>query len=566
MNSDFESGNTGFYTEMAYVPGNIQSSQTYDLVTNPLNAHPLAASYFDHTLGDGTGHMMAVNGATTGNPIVWSETVAVAPGQAYLFRVWHSSWAGSPQARLSVLINGMVIGTDFSTPSATGVWQEFCGSWNSGTSVSATIDIVNTSNDFAGNDFALDDLSLVGSGTMGAADCSVEATPTDTPGGSCTTFFDDGFSGSTLDPANWNVSANGYPAPTVSVSSGSVQVGAPGTGSLDFPYVTSVGPVFPPSGDFSLEFALQYSSTAQWGNGFVVLGPANEQILQVWADSIHSLFAQLPPMSGVGLGSPLAPHTYRLDIVRSTATLLVDGAQVATTPLPARPERVWFGHPTVGEVAGLYAHDQLPGNVDATGVVTSRWWSFGEWTTFRINRVRVSNCPPLATPTPTPSPQVVIDQSQTAAPLVYNWGFGNIYPVQTFVPSLSTLDGVKLMMSRQRTLAGNGFFLQVCRVSDPNGSDCAHGQFVVNAFFSGTSFLDGTLPLGAQPAVVDFHGWPTATVVPGVQYALILNGNGGEPDMLYSGYSDGDPYPSGEMSSNAPGATNDLFFQTYTLQ
>lgn len=197
-------------------------------------------------------------------------------------------------------------------------------------------------------------------------------------------YFEDDFTGNALDSSKWSASTNGYPPPAISLSNGFVQMGQPGMGSLDFPYVINAGnTLFPASHAFSLEFAVQYTGRAVNGDGFFVVGPNNETVLEVWAGSSSGLQVFLLGVSSVSLGDQLNLHTYRLDVVGTTGTVLVDGAVVLSGPLAARPTKLWFGHPTVGEVCGT----NCPGN--AGGQVTGRWWSYAAWTTFKVDYIRV---------------------------------------------------------------------------------------------------------------------------------------------------------------------------------
>jgi hypothetical protein len=82
-NWDFSKGNTDFLTEFTYIPGNIVSAGTYDIVTDPKNSHWIACSYSDYT---GDGNMMAVNGHTNHSiDVVWSQEVNVTPKRSYNF-------------------------------------------------------------------------------------------------------------------------------------------------------------------------------------------------------------------------------------------------------------------------------------------------------------------------------------------------------------------------------------------------------------------------------------------------------------------------------------------------
>jgi hypothetical protein len=159
VNGNFEAGNTGFATAYTFSPGDIGPQQVYDVLNNPFPAHPSATSYGDHTTGSGL--MMAVNGSFTPNVLVWGQTVAVAPNADYQFTAYISSWIGTAPAQVDVLFNGTSVGV-LVAPDTTGVWVPFTFTWNSGAATSAAIELHNLTTFDVGNDFALDDLSLVG--------------------------------------------------------------------------------------------------------------------------------------------------------------------------------------------------------------------------------------------------------------------------------------------------------------------------------------------------------------------------------------------------------------------
>ncbi len=159
-NGDFEAGNTGFATEFQYSPGGIANEGTYDIVTDPHLVHGAAASYFDHTRSDGQGLMMALNGSTQGDRLIWSQTVAIASNQTYDFGLWYSSWYPESSAGIRVEINGVAVSSNLFAPGNTGVWESFTAQWQSGSSTEATIKLFNTTADALGNDFAIDDLSF----------------------------------------------------------------------------------------------------------------------------------------------------------------------------------------------------------------------------------------------------------------------------------------------------------------------------------------------------------------------------------------------------------------------
>ena len=164
VNGNFQSGYTGFTS--AYTvgqPGNtgLYPAGTYALLTNPSLGHNLFSSFGDHTTG--TGLMMVVNGA--GQPVnVWSEgSITVTANTNYLLSAWVTSVYSASPALLSFNLNGSQVGSNFSLAGTTvGEWQHFTGTWNSGANTSASLAaIVNQNLDANGNDFALDDISLV---------------------------------------------------------------------------------------------------------------------------------------------------------------------------------------------------------------------------------------------------------------------------------------------------------------------------------------------------------------------------------------------------------------------
>lgn len=162
LNGDFSSGNSGFTSGYTYSPGNITPETTYDVVTDPKLSHSGAAlNYWDHTSGTGTGNMLAVNGATTSNVTVWSQTVSVAQNTVYGFEFYMSHWSSTTQnlAHLNVLFNGISLGVT-NSPTTAGYWQQFLASWDSGAATSLTISMVDLVTAGFGNDFALDDFSL----------------------------------------------------------------------------------------------------------------------------------------------------------------------------------------------------------------------------------------------------------------------------------------------------------------------------------------------------------------------------------------------------------------------
>lgn len=104
---------------------------------------------------------------------VWQETVNVSSSTDYTFSGWAASWGkngdiftdASP-AQLEFLVNGVQIGSEFTLIAGDGQWSQFSASWNSATSTTATIQIVDMNTASFGNDFAVDDLIFDTSGAV----------------------------------------------------------------------------------------------------------------------------------------------------------------------------------------------------------------------------------------------------------------------------------------------------------------------------------------------------------------------------------------------------------------
>jgi len=160
-NGNFEAGNTGFYTDLTFLsPSNPTGIQTsYGFSPNANFWEPTFAACVDHTLGNGVGIMMVVDGAISGNSIVWRQNVVVEPQKNYTFQYHGQSVDPVNPAVLQVRINGLPISTD-TLSNVTCSWQAYSVTWNSGNDTVATIEMVNLNQAGIGNDFALDDLSF----------------------------------------------------------------------------------------------------------------------------------------------------------------------------------------------------------------------------------------------------------------------------------------------------------------------------------------------------------------------------------------------------------------------
>ena len=158
-NGDFEAGNTAFTSGFNYA-STIGTGGTYKIDSDPVNAHPSAFSYADHT--SGAGLMLIANGPQVGmlSDFVWKQTVDVLPMVEYEFSVYVSNWANigpSQVAELQLLVDGVPIGDVFFNPVPPAIWTLWTTTFTAGASSQVELQIydhkVNN-----GNSFVLDDI------------------------------------------------------------------------------------------------------------------------------------------------------------------------------------------------------------------------------------------------------------------------------------------------------------------------------------------------------------------------------------------------------------------------
>lgn len=163
VNGDFQLGNNNFLTDYIVGTGGayglLSNPGTYAISTSPNLVHNNFSFCGDHTTG--TGNMMIVNGANVPGTDVWCQTVNVTPNTDYEFSTWASNALNDPNiAQLQFTINGVNLGTPFSTATVGCSWTQFFEIWNSGTNTTAQICITNLNSSGGGNDFMIDDISF----------------------------------------------------------------------------------------------------------------------------------------------------------------------------------------------------------------------------------------------------------------------------------------------------------------------------------------------------------------------------------------------------------------------
>ena len=177
-NGDFEAGNTGFTSEYTYVPNQgpfaLYNEGRYTVGTNAGNYHHYWANVTGH---GGSGKFLIANGVADGSAStfnVFSQVLSgLTVGQAYEFSAWatnvccNASFPGTNGSPFLVSVNGslplpnsiLIASTNVDT-SATGIWTQFSGTFIA-SSASMTLSIYNSTALKSGNDFGLDDISVV---------------------------------------------------------------------------------------------------------------------------------------------------------------------------------------------------------------------------------------------------------------------------------------------------------------------------------------------------------------------------------------------------------------------
>ncbi|MGL2963767.1 gliding motility-associated C-terminal domain-containing protein [Flavobacterium sp. RSB2_4_14] len=162
VNGDFSQGNTGFTTDYQFITnaglGGIQ--RAYGIVTTANSWFQFFPPCFSNSPSGG--NMMVVDGSTSngGNDKVWGQTVAVQPNQTYTFSYWLQTIAMPNPAVIEVTINGVSIGS-ITAPLNNCQTTQYTYTWNSGSNTTAQIAIYDRILPSNGNDFSLDDISLV---------------------------------------------------------------------------------------------------------------------------------------------------------------------------------------------------------------------------------------------------------------------------------------------------------------------------------------------------------------------------------------------------------------------
>jgi len=166
-NGDFSLGNTLFGSDYAYAVINATEGQ-YTVGTDPNAFNTSLVSVGDHTTGKGL--MFIGNGKSSPDRVWYTSNITVSPNTTYYFEAWILNGCCRPgtgygdgvhpvgPSILSFYINGELLGTR--TSSLLGQWEGMSTTWNSGSTTTVTLQLVNANTVADGNDFAVDDVYL----------------------------------------------------------------------------------------------------------------------------------------------------------------------------------------------------------------------------------------------------------------------------------------------------------------------------------------------------------------------------------------------------------------------
>lgn len=161
VNGSFTAGATGFRS--AYTPStSLGLPQTYAIGNDPALLNGAWPAITDPSSTPGP--MMIVNGATTADATIWSESVEVSGATTYTFSAWVASLYTSP-AVIQFTVNGRSLGS-LPAPSAVGKWSAISERWQSGASGRMTLGLIDDNLAYGGNDFALDDIAFTAAGAV----------------------------------------------------------------------------------------------------------------------------------------------------------------------------------------------------------------------------------------------------------------------------------------------------------------------------------------------------------------------------------------------------------------
>ena len=163
INGNFESETQGFSTDYTYEQPDdsiFTGVGEYSIVTNPATAftNPYS-SYGDHTTG--SGKMLFVDGTNAGD--FWRESRSLAANTTYSFTYFITGADATNLSHIAFTVNGSTVGAGFAISAQGGGtgWQEVTDSFTTSSKGAYTVALSDLDGVAEGNDFTVDDLSLV---------------------------------------------------------------------------------------------------------------------------------------------------------------------------------------------------------------------------------------------------------------------------------------------------------------------------------------------------------------------------------------------------------------------
>ena len=161
LNGNFEAGNSGFGSDLSYDPTPpFSQSNAYAVTTNPAPWYSPWVSMGDHTSGSG---YMLLTTPVAGTGRIWYETVSVVAGTNYILSGWAARVSlNDPNiAKLSVKVGSTSLGVFDLAALPVGTWGQFAFNYAATSSGPVVFSITDLATSDFGNDFVLDDLSLI---------------------------------------------------------------------------------------------------------------------------------------------------------------------------------------------------------------------------------------------------------------------------------------------------------------------------------------------------------------------------------------------------------------------
>lgn len=171
VNGDLSAGNSGFtsdYVAVANTGGLLSEGTYYVGVASDVWTLTGQDNITTDPFGDPDGPVMYVNGSPNPGDVYWSQTFAVDANTDYDFSVWATNanaWAGTngngdADPLFELVVNGSVVASGQLSYLTAGQWEQFTGTWNSGSATSVTVSMLSASTSAWGNDLAIASLSF----------------------------------------------------------------------------------------------------------------------------------------------------------------------------------------------------------------------------------------------------------------------------------------------------------------------------------------------------------------------------------------------------------------------